>query len=525
MSTFKAPIDQILFSLSVAGAPQLSDWDAELSADILTHFDLFAQEQIAPLNAIGDTVGARLIDGRVCMPDGFKQAYRAYVAQGWPGLSVPERFGGQAASAAILGGVSEIFTGACHGLQMVAGLVPGAVRVLEKFATPVQQQTYIPMLASGEWLATMCMSEPNAGSDLSAIRTRAVEVDGAWQVSGEKIFISGGDQDLSQGILHLVLAKTDEHESPIRGLSLFLVRSHNEAGAANAVSVLRLERKLGLHASPTCHMVFDGADAEMLGTRGQGLRAMFTLMNHARLDVALQGVAHASRAADIAADYAKNRQQGGKALDQHSDVARMLDQQAALAIGARAMCHIALVALEAGDKTDLVDFLTPVCKTFGSEAGITSADLAIQVLGGYGYLSEYNVEQIWRDARVTAIYEGANGIHAHSLATRMLHVNDGAAANAFAQLIGAGAGKSQTLKTCLDQWQTARKLVANASEPARHAHAFMKLTGALFYLYTWTQIGDRSEASPDHENYARLNQIVQRTIPIEVTYWAGLLSS
>jgi alkylation response protein AidB-like acyl-CoA dehydrogenase len=253
MTPFAAPVDDILYSLEhVAQASRLPGWDADLVREVVQHFASFAERSIAPIDEPGDVEGCRLENGRVRMPAGFAETYRAYAEQGWPGLAVPEADGGQGMPGPVLGAVSEILTGACHSLQMVTGLVPGAVRTLLEFGSGDQQARLIPPLADGTWLSTMALTEPGAGSDLSAIRTRAVPDGNRWRISGEMIFISGGDQDLSEGILHLVLARTGSPEEGTRGLGLFVCRSERAGGGRNAVSVSRIEEKMGLHASPTC---------------------------------------------------------------------------------------------------------------------------------------------------------------------------------------------------------------------------------------------------------------------------------
>jgi len=518
MKPFEAPIDDILFSLDeIAGAKRIADWDADFAREIGGHFAAFAEGEIAPLDEPGDIQGARLENGRVRLPDGFVDAYKAYVEQGWPGLTAPEEFGGQAIGGAIAGIVSEIFSGACHSMQMVAGLVPGAIRTVLAFGTDEQKARMIPPLAAGDWLATMCLTEPGAGSDLSRIRCRAVETGNGWRIDGEKIFISGGDQDASAGILHLVLARTSDEG--IKGLSLFLCTSEKADGTRNGVSVARIEEKMGLHASPTCQMVFDGAEAELIGKAGEGLKAMFTLMNHARLDVSLQGAAHASRAFDIARTYAADRVQGRRAdgqpakIEEHADVRRMLDEMDSLGLGARAIAHLALVYLETGENRDLVEFLTPVAKVFCTEAGMRSAELGAQVLGGYGFLREYRVEQTYRDARITAIYEGANGIHAGALAARGLRVGDGA--NAFAALIAEIAAEtgSDAVREAGDLWVQARDMVREAADTAPLAHDFMDLTGQVLFLAVWARIGAKADSAPDPERYARVAAHVARRAP------------
>ncbi|MBN9888179.1 acyl-CoA dehydrogenase family protein [Salipiger abyssi] len=505
MIPFKAPVEDILTCLrGVAGAARLPDWDDTLTEEILGHFASFAEGVIAPIDEKGDAQGCRLEGGRVRMPDGFGEAYAQLAEGGWQGLTAPEDHGGMAQNAAVAAGVSEIFSGANHSLQMVCNLVPGAISTLLKFGSEAQQNAWLPRLAAGEVLSTMCLTEPGAGSDLSRIRTRATRDGDGWRIEGEKIFISGGDQDLSEGVLHLVLARTGE--DGVKGLSLFLCDSDPD-GERNAIAVTRIEEKLGLHASPTCQLAFDGARAELIGQEGGGLMAMFTMMNHARLDVALQGVAHASRAHQIAAAYAEERRQGrrpdgGEAvLADHPDVRRMLDTQRSLALGARAMAYLTMVELALGENRALVDFLTPVCKVFCTEAGITAADLGIQVLGGYGYLTEYRVSQTWRDARITAIYEGANGIHAVALATRGLR--DPGGADAFADLVQELVGDDANGLALLSGWQEMRAEMG--TDPLEKAHDFMMLTGELLFRALWCRI-----AAGGDEEHLRLARTVAR---------------
>jgi len=537
LTEFTAPTDEILFALNrVADAPSLPEWDQRLAAEVITQFARFAEAELAPLNAPGDAAGCRVVGGRVLTPNGFRRAYRSYAAQGWPGLGLPERWGGQGMPAALEGGVNEIFAGANHSLQMLCGLVAPAVRAMLACGTDAQLDRYLPLLSSGEWLATMCLSEPEAGSDLGRIRTRAVRSGAEWRITGEKIFVSGGDQDMSDGILHLVLARTGEQESGSRGLSLFLCPSQDGEEQVNEIHVSRIEEKFGLHASPTCQLTFDGARAELLGRENEGLEAIFPMMNHARIDVALQGIAHASQAAVIARAYAAERRQGrapggdsAVAIDQHGDVRRMLDEQQAMVTTGRALCYSALVSLDRGDNPGLVDFLTPVCKFFGSEAGIRSADLAIQVLGGYGYLREYRVEQILRDARITAIYEGTNGIQAMTLAGRLLRHQAGAAASAFGQWIGslrkrASGEIAGALGDVSALWSEALRKVSDKADPGPEANAFMQLTVCLARLGAWQLILSHSGA----EGFPpRLPELAQRDVPrlrLAARYWWGLIA-
>jgi Acyl-CoA dehydrogenases len=512
MIPFKAPLDDILFCLRhVAGADRIPDWDEELAEGILEHFASFAEGVIAPLDELGDAQGCALKDGHVIMPDGFKDAFDQLAEGGWQGLTGPEEFGGMGQNALLAAGVSEIFSGANHAMQMVCNLVPGAISTLMKFGSEDQKQYWIPRLAAGETLSTMCLTEPGAGSDLSRIRTKATPSGDSWRIEGEKIFISGGDQDMSDDILHLVLARTGGEG--IKGLSLFLCPS-DVNGARNAVTVTRIEEKLGLHASPTCQLAFDGAYGELIGEEGAGLMAMFTMMNHARLDVSLQGVAHASRAAHIASDYAAERKQGRKAdgseavLFDHPDVQRMLDEQKTLALGARAMTYLTMAELTLGQNRALVDFLTPLCKVFCTDAGIRAADLGIQVLGGYGYLTEYRVSQTWRDARITSVYEGANGIHAIATATRGLRASEGP--DAFARLIEDLASGNADCLALLSDWQGER---AGMSEGAiEKAHDFMALTCELLFRAVWCKLAATEE--PEMTRLAR--RVARRPLPVRL---------
>ncbi|GHA43725.1 acyl-CoA dehydrogenase [Amylibacter ulvae] len=496
MIPFTAPSEDILFSLrEVADANSITDWDDDLASDIIQAFASFAQDVIAPLDEIGDRDGCRLEDGCVRMPGGFTQAYSQMAEMGWQGLTAPQQFGGMAQNTLIDAAVSEIFSGANHAMQMLCNLVPGAITTLLRYGSREQQREWIPKLASGEALSTMCLTEAGAGSDLSQIRTKAVMDNDGWRIHGEKIFISGGDQDMSDDILHLILARTQNDPGTINGLSLFI--ASKKASKSN-IQITRIEEKMGLHASPTCQMSFDGTSAELIGEQGQGLRAMFTMMNHARLDVALQGVAHASRAFKIAHSYAMERKQGrnpdgGDArLADHADVKRMLNEQRALMMGARAMAHAALVKSQNENNAVLVDFLTPICKVFCTQAGIRAADLGIQILGGYGYLNEYRINQTWRDARITAIYEGANGIHELSTVTRGVLHHDGVGADAFYGFIGEITDHPAVL-ALRELWCKQRVRVENAANPSEFAHEFAQLSGELFYRAVWVKIARKKD--------------------------------
>lgn len=518
MTTFTAPIDDILRSLETAGAGQLPDWDNDLAPEIIGHFGAFAEGVIAPLNEVGHSQGCQLEEGRVRMPDGFKDAFDQLAEMGWQGLTAPEEHGGMEQNALVAAAVSEIFSGANLSMQMVCNLVPGAISTLLRFGSEAQQAEWIPKLAAGEVLSTMCLTEPGAGSDLSRIRTKATQSEEGWVIDGEKIFISGGDQDLSDDILHLVLARTGAKDDGVKGLSLFLT---SKKAAGSTVTVTRIEEKMGLHGSPTCQMAFDACRAELIGEEGAGLSAMFVLMNHARLDVSLQGVALAGHAHRTAKAYASERKQGRRKdgtdaiLTDHADVRRMLDEQRSLEVGSRAMAHVALVEMMRGDRPELVEFLTPLCKVFCTEAGIASANLGIQILGGYGYLTEYGLAQTWADARITAIYEGANGIHELAVATRGLRLQGGTGADAFDAMIGELTDHPRVLEL-RDQWRNARAFTLQAEDPSEMAHDFAQLSCAVFHRAVCARI---ASAASDPE-YDRIRDVaLSRSLSISREYF------
>lgn len=510
MIPFKAPIDDILFALSATRDENVAaehGFDPEITSEILDHFARFAEDVIAPIDEPGDQEGCRIEDGRVRMPSGFREAYQAYVEQGWQAISLSEEFDGQGAPATVCGAISEILAGACHSFQMVTGLVPGAARLIAQFGTNAQRQIWLPKLASGSHLATMCLTEPQAGSDLSDIRTVASQQeDGGWVLDGEKIFISGGDQDLSEEILHLVLARTGTREEGVRGLTLFLCPSGLGGAGRNAVTVTRIEEKMGLHASPTCQLAFDKASAIPIGPVGKGLMCMFTMMNHARLDVSLQGVAHATRAHHIAQSYAAERKQGRDrnsgqpvTIERHFDVARMLARQDMLAMTGRLMTYKAFALMETGQHPDLIEFLTPICKSFCTDAGVEAADIGIQVLGGYGYLREYRVEQTLRDARICQIYEGTNGIHARTLADRLTRHKEGASAKAFekliSELISASSDDTSLTTELLDHWRQMASEITSCDTPEEFAQDYMKISAATYGIALWGELTCRLSPS------------------------------
>ncbi len=533
MIDYRAPIADILFVLRhAAEVRRLPAWDDELAEAVLSQAGRFIEEIVAPLDPVGDVTPARLEGGRVRMPPAFVTAYHQYRDSGWASLSAPPEYGGQNLPHILASTISEMLSGACISFQMVLGLVQGAMRSLATNGSADQKALWMPRLASGEWLATMCLTEAQAGSDLSLARCGATcAEDGSWRISGGKIFISGGDQDMTGRQLHLVLARTPNAPPGVKGLSLFLCPSELEDGRRNAIAIVRLEEKMGLHASPTCQMAFDGAVAEMVGKPGEGLARMFTLMNAERMDAAMQGIGLAEIAGQRTRAYAAQRRQGRGtdgapiAIAGHADVRRMLLTQMALALGARAMATHTLVEMELGGNSALVDFMTPVCKAFCTEAGVEAANLAIQAHGGYGYLREYRVEQILRDARITPIYEGTNGIQAMTLAGRLLRINDGACAQAFvrhirgAEQIAAAGGfgdTASTLDRALARWNSAAKAVSIKRDVGYVAAAFLRLSSLVAFAAAWARLEAFADHAPSPDRIRTLADFTRRWLLPEI---------
>ncbi len=491
MIPFKAPLNDILFCLEhIAQAADVAGWDAQQAKEIGDYFAEFAENELAPINSLGDAQGCKLVDGKVHMPAEFVQTYQMHAELGWQGLIAPEKLGGQGLSTLILAMTSEIFSGANHSLQMVTALVHGAMQTLLSVGSSAQQNQYIPFMASGACLATMCLTEPQAGSDLAKIQCKAERTEAGWLLSGEKCFISGGHQNMSDGILHFVLARTGSHG--IRGLSLFLCPLIDSTVNDSGVNISRLESKMGLHASPTCQIEFRQAKAELVGIEGEGLKAMFHLMTFARLDVALQGVAHAARAHQISRTYASERSQGKTAegaaafLSYHADIQRQITHIDALALGSRALALFAQVVSEK-QQNELADILTPITKVVASNAGMEAAAMGMQVLGGYGYLNDYGLEQVYRDVRVTSIYEGANGIHERNIVLRLL---SGASGDAFEESIhefiaSAVENTPPHIAVGLKQWQHFRTQIAGKPENLGIANAFTVYSAELLLSCLW----------------------------------------
>jgi len=527
-------IEQVLELEKLRALPAFEALDSEMLAAILGEAGRFCAEVIAPLNPVADSEGCtRHPDGRVTTPTGFPAAYAQMVEAGWLGLGQPVEFGGQGMPHVLGSVMEEYLNSACPGFTMYPGIMAGAVATVNASASDFLKQTYLPKMVAGEWLATMALTEAHAGTDLGLMRTRAVpRGNGTYGISGQKIFISGGEHDLTDNIVHLVLARVPDAPAGSRGISLFLVaKVLPESGEANTLSCGSIEHKMGLHGSATCVMNFDDATGWLLGEENGGLAAMFIMMNAARLGVGVQGLAHAEHSYQRAAAYALDRRQGrgsgtradpGAAADPlivHPDVRRMLLDARAFAEGFRALVGWTALQIDLShaleDKAErraadaMAAFLTPVIKAYGTDRGFESAVAMQQVLGGHGYVTEWGMEQIVRDARIAMIYEGANGVQALDLAGRKLAKDGGAVASAFFALVEADAALAPAdigaplLAALADARSAAEWLIANAAADPDNlgagSYAFMQLVGLVGVGWMWAKmaaIAARDPADP-----------------------------
>ncbi|OXE37141.1 MAG: acyl-CoA dehydrogenase [Phenylobacterium zucineum] len=449
--TYRAPLRSLALALQTAGHPALvrqafADLDQDTISAVLDSAGAFAESELAPLNRQGDKVGARYENGKVTAAPGFAMAYQAFVAQGWNSLSAEPEFGGQGLTKAMELAVFEMV----HAANMAFGLCPmltqGAIEALTLHGTDRQKRLILPKLVSGEWTGTMNLTEPQAGTDLAAVTTRAEpDGQGGYKIYGQKIFITWGDHEAADNICHLVLARTPDAPPGVKGISLFLatkkiVDSEGRVGSLNDLRPGSIEHKLGIHGSPTCVMLFEGAQAELVGDLNSGIAHMFVMMNAARLQVGVQGVAIAERAFQQALAFAQDRKQGRTAWGDdtiygHPDIRRMLTLMRAKIEAARAIC------LTTGVQSDLArlaptqaereaararqDLLTPIAKAWSTDMGVEVASLGVQIHGGMGFIEETGAAQHYRDARIAPIYEGTNGIQALDLAGRKLAMRDG----------------------------------------------------------------------------------------------------
>jgi butyryl-CoA dehydrogenase len=459
--TYRAPISDMLLSLNhgaglkaAVEAGHYGDFDADIVAAVLEEAGKFAADVLAPLNKVGDEHGIKLEDGKVTTAPGWPDAYRRWTEGGWNAVSGPEDFGGQGLPLAINAACTEIWSAANVAFGLCPLLTASAIEALDAHGSDPLKKIYLEKLVSGEWTGTMQLTEPQAGSDVGALRTRAEkQADGTYRINGTKIFITYGEHDMTDNIVHFVLARLPDAPAGTKGISLFLVpkfmvEADGSLGQRNDIHASGVEHKLGMHASPTCTMTMGdhgGAIGFLIGEENQGMRCMFTMMNQARLSVGLEGVGVADRAYQQALAYAQERKQGravGKtgdgsdAIFVHPDVKRMLMRMRAQTAAARTICYATAVAIDVSararepkvraDAAARAALLTPIAKAYSTDIGNEVAYLGVQVHGGMGFIEETGAAQHYRDARITAIYEGTNGIQAIDLVTRKLAANGGA---------------------------------------------------------------------------------------------------
>jgi alkylation response protein AidB-like acyl-CoA dehydrogenase len=473
----------------LAGHPAFADATPDLVDAIVEGVGEFAAGEFAPLNRVGDQVGAKWSPEGVTLPAGFKQAYQAYVEAGWGTLAGPSEYGGQGLPLTLATVVMEDLGSANMAFSLIMMLTPGAVEALKHHGSDDLKAQWLPKLVTGEWSGTMNLTEPQAGSDVGALKSKATpNGDGSWSVSGTKIFITFGDHDLTDNIVHLVLARTPDAPPGTKGISLFLVPKILPDGTANDLRCVSIEHKLGIHASPTCVMSYGDegrCTGWLIGPEMGGMRAMFTMMNNARLNVGLQGVSIAERATQAALAYASGRVQGvreGRAapIIEHPDVRRMLLRMKALTQAARALCYYAAGQTDRGSLGDRAararaDLLTPLVKAYGTDVGCDVASLGVQVHGGMGYVEETGAAQHLRDIRIAPIYEGTNGIQAADLVGRKLGLEGGSVFAGLVEEMRAGVG--EPLAALLDAVEEA---AAHLGSPATSADA--KLGGSYPFL-------------------------------------------
>lgn len=501
--TFRCPVhDQAQVLDHVVRIAELSN-DLDMVGAVLDGAAQFAEGEFAPLDRIGDTVGSRMVDGKVITPEGFKAAYQAFVEGGWMTLAAPEAWGGQGLPSALAAALMEDLQAANSGFAMMPVLSMGAIEALHHHGSDDLKQRYLAKIVSGEWPATMNLTEPQAGSDVGALKTRAEpSADGSWRVSGTKIFITYGDHDLTDQIIHLVLARTPGAPEGTRGISLFLVPKILPDGSTNDLHCVSIEHKMGIHASPTCVMSYgdkQGATGWMIGGENQGMRAMFTMMNNARLNVGLQGVGIAERATQRAVAYALDRHQNGKAIADHPDVRRMLLRMRALTMGSRALVYYAFGQIDRAARGDSLagfrgDVLTPLAKAWGTDIGCEVASLGVQVHGGMGYIEETGAAQHLRDARIAPIYEGTNGIQAADLVGRKLGLDGGLAFDGLIAEIEAEA-RHPTLIALVDTVEVAAASLRSAAPDDRLAGSTPFLTMCAVMVAGW--LVERLAQAPD----------------------------
>lgn len=542
--TFKAPLRDIQFVTNEVLAyqahyetfPEGQNATPDLVDAILSEAGKFSEQVLAPLNEVGDREGCQYKDGKIITPPGFKAAYQQYVEGGWPSLPFPEAYGGQALPFSLSQINSELKFWANHAFAMYVGLTEGAIQTISAHATDNLKQRFIPSMVEGTWSGTMCLTEAHAGSDLGLLQTKAEpNSDGTYNITGSKIFISAGDHDLTDNIIHIVLARLPDAPKGVKGISLFIVPKFKVDADSNVrdfnkVSCGSIEEKMGIHGNPTCVMNFDGAEGYLIGQANKGMACMFTFINESRLGVAISAQGHIDASFQKALSYAKERLQmrapkrkfPEKTADPiivHPDVRRMLLTQKAFAEGGRVLNYrcCQLVDITLGNSSDeekynaetLLAVLTPIAKGFLSEVSLEATSLGIQILGGHGFIKESGLEQECRDTRITTLYEGTTGIQGLDLLGRKVIASGGEILKPFAEEIrsfcASNAGSAYVAETeaSLNQLLNLTEVIGTAaSKNPDEVNAagvdYLMFSGYTMLAYCWAKIAKTAQAAIDN---------------------------
>ena len=581
MPSYIAPLRDMQFVYNelfdpteITALPGCEDATADLVDPVLEEAARLAQNELFPLNHSGDTSGCQYDDGKVTTPPGFVDAYRQYAEGGWIGLPCDPKYGGQGMPGALNVLLEEMACSANVAFATYVGLTRGAYRAIKTFASDELKNCYLPKMVSGIWSGTMCLTEPQCGTDLGLILTKAVaNKNGSHAISGTKIFITAGEHDLTENIIHLVLARLPDAPEGIKGISLFLVpkflpKDGGEVGERNAIRCTRIERKMGIKASATCEMSLDSATGWLIGEPHKGMRAMFTMMNDARLGVGIQGLGLGESAYQAAVEYARDRQQGRalsgarypeQAADPllvHPDIRRMLLTMRAFTEGTRALAVWVGRQIDIRDRSedteqrkqadDLVQLLTPLVKSYLSEVGHDTAQMAVQVYGGHGYIHDNGVEQYARDARIAMIYEGANGIQALDLVGRKLPAHMGRYLRRFFHPVQAWISSNTAnvelqpfvlpLAKAFGRLQLATGQIAQAglkdpNEAGAASSEYLKLFALVTLAFLWAKMAKVALEKQDNDDtgfyqakIATAHFFMERILPQSGALFASIMS-